>query len=84
MAWQFDRPETGGGWSRRSAVPGVATGRSGFRSGGLEHDARYRVVDLDAPAVPHEFTGSDLMKTGLVVTIPNAPGAALFTYGKVP
>ena len=50
---------------------------------GLERDARDRVVNLDAPARPQEFTGSELLKDGLTVTIPTAPGAALFTYSRV-
>ena len=48
-----------------------------------EPNARYAVIDLDAPTARQELTGGDLMDKGLRVEIPTQPGAALFTYRKV-
>jgi hypothetical protein len=49
---------------------------------GLAPDARYEVVDLDRNE-PHQATGQELMEKGLLVTIPDQPGAALIHYQRL-
>ena len=83
MAWQFDRPEKGDGIVqafRRHASPYEVCR---FQLRGLEPTARYQVLNLDSPGSSQEFSGADLLKTGLVVTIAERPGTALFTYRKI-
>jgi hypothetical protein len=50
---------------------------------GLEPNARYAVINLDAPATRQEITGSELMEKGLGVEIPTAPAAAVIGYSKL-
>ena len=47
----------------------------------LEPDARYVVANLDGDA-KREMTGRELTEHGLLITIPQQPGAALITYKK--
>ncbi len=82
-AWQFNRPDTGEGLVqafRRQESPCEET-RYQLRD--LESDARYVVTNLDEPAAPQEVAGSRLMQEGLVVTIRDKPGAALFMYRRM-
>ena len=49
---------------------------------GLEPDAHYVVSDFDT-GQPKRMTGRELMDSGLLITLPERPGAALITYQKV-
>jgi alpha-galactosidase len=79
MAWQFDRPETGEGlvqvFRRENSVYESAR----FPLRGLDANARYAVVNLDAPE-PKEFAGRQLMEKGLPVTLTEKPAATVITY----
>jgi len=79
MAWQFDRPETGEGlvqvFRRENSVYESAR----FPLRGLDANARYAVVNLDAPE-PKEFAGRELMEKGLPVAVTEKPAATVITY----
>jgi alpha-galactosidase len=83
MAWQFDRPEAGKGlvqaFRRRSSV--YESARLKLR--GLDPEAQYSYVNLDAPELRHA-RGRELLEQGLLITIPGQPGAAVVTYQKSP
>ena len=55
-------------------------GETHFKLRELDANARYVVTNLDEPGAPQESTGSQLEQEGLLVVIPDKPGAALFTY----
>jgi alpha-galactosidase len=81
MAWQFDVPESAKGLVqafRRASnnVPSLT-----FKLRGLAPKATYAIHDFDGSGSV-KATGSELMEKGLLVQIPSAPGAALFTYAK--
>lgn len=81
MVWQLDRPDLSSGVVqafRRSKCPYVS---AQYKLRSLEPDTQYRVTDMDTGKTA-ELTGQELMSDGLVVTIPNQPGAALVTYEK--
>ncbi len=81
IAWQFDRPDLGAGLIqafRRRACPYVS---AQYKLRSLDPDAHYVVSDPDrGPA--KKMTGRELAERGLVITIPDQPGAALITYKK--
>ncbi len=81
LAWQLDRPDLNAGLVqafRRRDCPYVSA-RYKLRS--LQPDARYIVSNLDCDQ-PTTLTGRELMDHGLLVTIPDQPGAVLVTYKK--
>jgi len=81
MAWQFDRPEIGGGVVqafRRAQTPDT---NIRLKLRGLVSDAKYHVNNLDA-AKPSLMTGAELMNPGLLLTTTNRPTAALIIYQK--
>ena len=45
-----------------------------------QHASLSLLTDLDKPTAKQDFTGSELMEKGLVVSIPNQPGAVIITY----
>ena len=53
-----------------------------FNLKGLEPDAHYTVKNMDVHC-SEEITGNELMENGLVVSIPDQPGAVIITYKKV-
>ncbi len=81
MAWQFDRPEDGKGVVqafRRQDSPQDAV-RVKLR--GLSPGAKYMVTDLNVRK-SHIASGGELIEKGLLITIPDRPGAAVITYMK--
>ncbi len=80
LAWQFDRPEAGQGMVQvfRRANSIYESARLKLR--GLDSHARYLVTDLDKPASPQRFTGSELADKGLLVSAPTQPAALVFAY----
>ncbi|HPO14174.1 MAG TPA: alpha-galactosidase [Candidatus Hydrogenedentes bacterium] len=80
-AVQFNRPATGMGhvqaFRRENCI--YESGRLLLR--GLDPDATYTIKDFDTPA-PASATGRELMEKGLLVTIPERPGAATILYRK--
>ena len=81
MAIQFNRADAGEGHIQafRREKCGDETMR--LKLHGLDEDARYVVKDFDAPDT-RTLTGKKLMEEGLLVTIPNQPGAATIAYKK--
>jgi alpha-galactosidase len=82
IAWQFDRPEIGGGMIQAFRREQNDKPARLFRLSGLVPSARYHVTDLDGGPT-RNLTGSDLMKKGLTIEIKTTPGAALLIYRKV-
>jgi len=82
-AWQFDRPDTGTGLVQAFRRQDCAEETSRFRLRQLDPYARYTVTDLDQPDSPQEMAGDRLMQEGLVASIRDKPGAALFTYRRI-
>ena len=80
-AVQFNRPAAGTGHVQafRRADCIYESGRIPLR--GLDPGATYVIKDFDAPA-PASATGRELMEEGLLVTIPERPGAATLLYRK--
>jgi alpha-galactosidase len=81
MAWQFNCPEEGKG-----AVQAFRRNECVFESGRLKlfdlaPDAEYEIVDLDV-GQPRRLSGRELMTKGILVTIPDQPGAVVITYRK--
>ena len=53
-----------------------------FALRGLDAAATYEARNVDAEGAS-KLTGRELMKKGLLVTIPTRPGAAIVTYKRV-
>jgi alpha-galactosidase len=83
MAWQFDRPEAGGGvvqvFRRAESIYEAAR----LRLRGLNPDATYRLADLDRTDAGLELSGRELMETGLLVVLRAQPGSAVWTYERI-
>jgi len=79
MAWQFDRPERGAGMVQafRRGASCYESARLALR--GLEADAQYTLTDLDSGRT-QQRVGRELMREGLLVTIPERPRAAVILY----
>jgi len=83
LAWQYDRPEAHEGLVQAFRRPDSDYEAARFKLRGLEAGARYIVTDLDRPSEPQTFTGEELAKHGLLITIPSQPGAVVVTYKQV-
>ena len=83
LAWQYDRPEAHEGLVQAFRRPDSDFEAARFKLRGLETGARYIVTDLDHPSEPQTFTGEELAKHGLLITIPSQPGAVVVTYKQV-
>jgi alpha-galactosidase len=83
IAWQLDRPEQGEGMVQAFRRHDSFYRAASLKLRGLEPNARYAVINLDAPATRQEITGIELMEKGMEVEIPTSPGAAVFSYSKV-
>ncbi|MGA2618840.1 MAG: alpha-galactosidase [Thermoguttaceae bacterium] len=81
IAWQFNRPEQGDGVVQAFRRAKTEEPVSLLRLSGLDPDAAYDVLDLDAKA-PKRVTGKELMSQGLPVEIKAKPGAAVIAYEK--
>jgi alpha-galactosidase len=84
MAWQFDRPEAGEGLLQVFRREHSFYESARFRLSGLEPNARYKATSLDEPKSAQEFSGSELMQSGLPIAIPEQPGVANVLYQRVP
>ncbi|MBI3911148.1 MAG: alpha-galactosidase [Armatimonadetes bacterium] len=80
LAWQFDRPDRGEGLVQAFRRADSAYESARFRLHGLDPDARYAVIDLDAPRSRTLMTGRALMEDGLSVAIREQPGAVVISY----
>jgi alpha-galactosidase len=82
MAWQFDCPEIGKG-----VVQAFRREKCIFESGrlnlfGLQPDGVYEIVAFDG-SEPRQVSGQELLSRGLLVTIADKPGAAVYSYRRV-
>jgi alpha-galactosidase len=82
MAYQFDRPDLGGGvvhaFRRDDGRHSMALSLMA-----LDPAASYAVINPDAGSTNY-LSGAELMNNGLKISIDARPGAALFLYQKVP
>jgi len=80
IAWQFHRPDLGGGIVqafRRARCPyPTAT----LRLAALDPAADYQVTDLDRPTTPVTMSGRELMETGVTITMREMPQAVVLRY----
>jgi alpha-galactosidase len=81
IAWQFDRPEVGEGVVQAFCRPACAQDSLRLCLRGLEPEATYEVKDADKKEAV-SMSGKELMSSGLSVTLPSKPAAALITYQK--
>ena len=82
MAWQFDRPDLGRGMVQAFRRADCIYESARLELRGLDPDAAYQVRDLDKPRST-KTTGREMMGTGLLVTIPDCPGAAVIAYQRI-
>ena len=82
MAWQYDRPETGIGMVQAFRRDGNTDTMHTYRLHGLDPIAQYLVTDVDS-FTPVTISGKALLEDGLIITIPQAPGAAVITYHRL-
>lgn len=83
IAWQYQDPDTDKGLVQAFRRPDNPAASIQLPLQCLQPGARYNVTNLDGGG-PSTHAGKELMETGLPVTLPNAPGAALITYRKEP
>jgi alpha-galactosidase len=81
IAWQCDRPEEGQGVVQAFRRPQSLYETARFKVRGLEPDTRYTLRNFDVAGTT-EATGKELMEQGLLVAIPNQPGAVIITYSR--
>jgi alpha-galactosidase len=81
MAWQFDRADLGGGAVQAFRRADSPTASARFKLNGLLPRAQYEVENLDGGKSVH--TGRELMESGLDITLPAKPSAAVFVYRRV-
>jgi len=81
IAWQFDRPDLGGGVIQAFRRDKNASPSRVFHLNGLAPRGKYLLTDLDE-GTPKEMSGKDLMERGLTVEIKSQPGSAVIFYKK--
>ncbi len=81
MAWQFDRPEAGEGMVQVFRRPESIYLSAQLPLRGLEPEAVYEVGKL-GETQNVKLTGAELLKTGVTVTLPKRPMAAVYRYAK--
>jgi alpha-galactosidase len=81
IAWQFHRPELGGGVVQAFRRDRNEAPTQILRLRGLTPAAKYEISDLDG-GKPQKLTGKQLMEAGLALEIPTRPGAAVIFYRK--
>jgi alpha-galactosidase len=79
MVWQFDRPDRGAGLIQAFRRPNCPYVSAQYKLRALEPAVRYVISDLDTDRSTR-MSGRELMENGLLITIPEKPGAALMTY----
>jgi alpha-galactosidase len=81
IGWQYDRPDIGQGLVQAFRRPNNNTSSMTLKLYGLDPAATYTVDDFDTPGTIM-MSGSELLNTGLQVTIARQPGSALIKYQK--
>ena len=82
IAWQFHRSDLGEGMMQAFRRKKSVYESARFNLRGLEPDAYYTVKNMDADS-SEEMSGRELMEKGLIVSIPDQPGAVIITYKQV-
>jgi alpha-galactosidase len=82
IAWQFDRPDLGGGAVQAFRHDKNEAPVQVLRLSGLVPSATYELTDLDH-APPRRARGKELMEQGLTVEIKAKPGSAVIHYNKI-
>ncbi len=80
MAWQYNRQDAHRGMVQAFRRPDSSLSQTRFKLRGLDPAVSYVVTDLDKPAESKALTGAELMTNGLLLTLDQAPQAALVTY----
>ncbi len=83
VAWQYDRPEQGGGLVQAFRRADSPYELARFRLRGLDASARYSVSDLDKPESPQQCSGQDLLERGLPITLPELRSSGLLIYRRL-
>lgn len=83
IGWQFHRPEEGKGMAQAFRRPSSVYVTAQLPLMGLDPDGRYAVTNVDYPDAKQEFSGKDLMETGLPVTMEDKPAAVIYVYEKM-
>jgi len=79
IAWQFDRPDLGGGVVQAFRHDQSESPERVLRLNGLAPSKKYRLINLDGGA-PKTMSGKDLMEQGLTVDVQTKPGSAVILY----
>ena len=79
IAWQFDRPDLGGGVIQAFRRDKNESPMQVLRLIGLVPSANYEITDHDGGA-PRTMSGKELMEKGLPVEIKTQPGSAVIFY----
>ncbi len=82
IAWQFDRADDGTGMVQAFRRPNSIYMTAQLPLRGLEPDARYAVTDVDRPDTRMEFSGRELLSSGLPVTMAEKPSSVVYLYEK--
>jgi alpha-galactosidase len=80
LAWQFDLPERHKGMVQVFRRAGSNYESARFKLRNLDPEARYVVTDLDQPTAVKEFSGSELLGHGILISAPDRPSAFILTY----
>ena len=85
IAWQFDLPEEGKGMVQAFRRADSTNTASELRLRGLNARTRYVLKELNGEGDTKEieFAGSQLIESGLPVTIDDRPGVAVITYRRI-
>ncbi|MBL9135319.1 MAG: alpha-galactosidase [Verrucomicrobiales bacterium] len=81
IAWQFDRPDLGGGVVQAFRRDDAKDATLRCRLRGLSPQANYRVTDLDKTD-RRVVSGRELQESGIEITLSDRPAAAVITYTK--
>ncbi|MEP0844083.1 MAG: alpha-galactosidase [Phycisphaerae bacterium] len=79
MAWQFHLPDEGKGLVQAMRRPECVYESARFRLRGLDPGSTYRIRDIDRRGET-SATGRELIEKGLLVSIPDRPGAEILLY----
>jgi len=81
IGWQFDRPDEGQGVVQAFRRPQSPYETARLKLRGLHVKTRYTLINLDVSGTT-EASGQELMEQGLLVSIPDPPGAVIITYSR--
>jgi len=82
LAWQFDRPDLDEGVVQAFRRDQCTDDTCRCVLDGLGAEALYEITDLDTDE-SWRCAGADLLTAGLLIQLPQRPGAAIFTYRRL-